>query len=132
MKTQHLTATEAIREAHEFATTSPAGELAEYLLDTIGPRYTAVGLGMSDARQVKVWRDEGTAPRERAVAERLSLLAQATRAIARSYSGDTAAAFLRASNPDLEDRSPLLVIADDDPLLAQQVVMRAVRAFLEA
>lgn len=132
MKTQHLTATEAMRDAHEFVTTHPAGDLAEYLLETIGPRYATVGLGLSDARQIKAWRDLRTTPRERAVAERLALLAQVTRAITRSYSGDTAAAFLRSSNPDLDDRSPLIAIADDEPLQAQRDVMRAVRAFLEA
>lgn len=131
-RTAHPTAADAVHEAHEFATRSTFGELAEYLLDTLGPRYATVGLGLADARQVKAWRDFGTTPREGAVADRLILLTQVTRAISRAYSSDTAAAFLRSANPDLEDRSPLLVIADDEPLLAQTDVMRAVRAFLES
>ena len=131
-QTTQLTASVALTQAHEFATRSTAGELAEYLLETIGPRYATVGLGLSDARQIKAWRDLDTEPREAAVRQRLRLLAQVTHAITRTYSSDTAAAFLHSSNPDLEDQPPLVVIADGDPLHVQASVVRAVRAFLEA
>jgi hypothetical protein len=131
-RTAHPTAADAVHDAHEFVTRSTAGELAGYLLDTIGPRNTTVGLGLADARQIKAWRDRGTSPREGAVTDRLTLLAQVTRAITLAYSPDTAAAFLRSANPDLEDRSPLLVIADNESPRAQTDVMRAVRAFLES
>lgn len=131
MKTTHLTATDALREAHEYATMNTEAQLAAYLLECLGPRYASVGLGLSDARQLKAWRDGIGAPRAEVVADRLRLLTQVTRAIDRSYSPDTAAAFLRASNPDLDDRSPLLVIAKTSSPESPDV-MRAVRAFLEA
>jgi hypothetical protein len=131
-QTADLTASAALTEAHEFTIRSTASELADYLLETIGPRYATVGLGLSDARQIKAWRDTGTEPREAAVRQRLTLLAQVTRAITRTYSADTAAAFLHSSNPDLDDQPPLVIIADGDPLHGQTKVVRAVRAFLEA
>lgn len=129
--TKSPTANSAMKEASREMLRQTAGQLAGYLLDSIGPRYTAVGLGLSDARQIKVWRDQGSAPREVAVGARLTTLAQAVRAIEIAYSADTAAAFLRSANPDLDDQPPLLVLADGDPLRASTSILRAVRSFLE-
>lgn len=129
--TKTATASTALKEANREMARQAPGEVAAYLLDRIGPRYTAVGLGLSDARQIKAWRDEGTSPREAAVGARLTTLAQAVRAIEIVYSADTAAAFLRSANPDLDDQPPLLVLADGDPLRASTRVLRAVRSFLE-
>jgi len=127
-----ITASEALREAHEYSSKSSTQELASFLLSSIGPRYTAVGLGLSDARQIKAWRDGLGSPRENSVEQRLHLLASVTRAISRVYSSDTAAAFLYSANPDLNDRPPVLVIGEEEPLRTQSDVLRAVRAFLEA
>ena len=125
------TASTALKEASREVVLQSAGELAGYLLDRIGPRYATVGLGLSDARQIKAWRDQRTNPREGAVADRLSLLAQIVRAIEIAYSADTAVAFLRSANPDLDDQPPLLVLADGDPLRVGTSLLRAVRSFLE-
>ena len=129
--TKSPTASSAMKEASREMVRQSAGQLAGYLLESIGPRYTAVGVGLSDARQIKMWRDTGSGPREAAVAARLTTLAQVVRAIEIAYSADTAAAFLRSANPDLEDQPPLLVLADGDPLRAGTSVLRAVRSFLE-
>ena len=125
------TATTVLKEASREMVHQSAGDLAGYLLDRIGPRDTAVGLGLSDARQIKAWRDKHASPRESAVADRLTLLAQIVRAIEIAYSAETAAAFLRSANPDLDDQPPLLVLADGDPLGVGRPLLRAVRSFLE-
>ena len=59
------TATTVLKEASREMVHQSAGDLAGYLLDRIGPRYTAVGLGLSDARQIKAWRDQHASPRDR-------------------------------------------------------------------
>lgn len=89
---------------------------ADYLRVTIGPRYTAVGLGLSDAAQI-----DDCEP------DRLASLAETVRAIESVYSADTAAAFLISANPDLDDQPPLLAIASGD----YAGVRRAVQAFLK-
>ena len=87
----------------------------DYLLSTIGLRYTAVGLGMSDAAQI-----------DDCDGERLAALTETVQCIEKVYSADTAAAFLISANPDLDDQPPLLVIARGDYASAR----RAVQAFL--
>lgn len=88
----------------------------DYLLRTIGPRHTGVGLSVSDAHQIKDCQD----------AERIEVLTNVVRSIEAVYSADTAALFLTSANPDLEDTPPLLVVASGD----YAGVRRAVAAFL--
>lgn len=132
LKERPITASDALRAASATTTRESASEQAAYLLGTIGPRYATVGLGMSDARQLKRWAAGDGAPREHAVAERLQLLTQVVHAIATIYTADVAAAFLRGANPDLDDRAPIQVIAAATTPDDTRQVLRAVRAFLEA
>ncbi len=87
-------------------------ETLEYLLSTIGPRLTAVGIGVTDARQMIPWRD-GTEAIPMEVAMRLNV----THRFVKTFmdSGDTAevaAGYLRGSWPDLGDNAPVMVIRE--------------------
>lgn len=117
--------------AYKDSVVLPTHELAQYLLDHLGERITTVGVGLADARQVRSWSGETANPhpdRE----QRLRLLYRAARCVIEAYSDQTAQAWLRSANPQLDDSPPLLVIADwDDQAAAQQAVVAAVRAFLE-
>jgi len=110
---------------------APAWEQAQLLLSTIGPRTTAAGLGLADARQVKAWVRDESGPREHLVAGRLALLCRITLALTSVYSPATATLFLRSSNPQLDDDVPLLILRDGDPDVVQGRLLAATRAFLE-
>ena len=55
----------------------------------------------------------------------------AVRAIESIYSPTVAGAFLRSSNPQLDDEAPLAVLATQPVGKAEQAVLAAARAFLE-
>jgi hypothetical protein len=129
--TLHVDIGEVWEKAYKQALTTGPGEQAEYLLKTVGPRVAAASLGLADARQVKAWAREGTAPREHAVAGRLSLLYRITYAIAQAEGGNVAALFLRSSNPQLDDEVPLMLLREGDPEEVQGRLLAATRAFLE-
>jgi hypothetical protein len=52
-------------------------------------------------------------------------------AISEAFSPSVAAAFLRGSNPVLNGRAPMLVLADTPPTEAEAQVMDAVEALLD-
>ena len=122
---------DAWEAAYKDALVLPSWEQAAYLLDTIGPRFTTAAVGLQDARTVRRWREATMAPREHDVAGRLAILYRLTRVIADVYSPDVAMAFLRSSNPQLDDDSPLMVLREGDPEETQKPLLAAVRAFLE-
>lgn len=103
--------------------------IARWLLDHLGQRVTTVGLGLRDASVARRYaRGEVHPPQEREA--RLRLLYRVARTVAEAYDADTARAFLTGSNPQLGDRSPLLVIADEPAEQAGPEVIGAARALL--
>jgi hypothetical protein len=86
----------------------------EYLLTTVGPRITAVGVGLTDARPLIAWRN-GNMPTDEAIRARLSILCRVVQHITATDSPAVAAAFLRGSNPDFFDQSVLILISDALP-----------------
>ena len=98
---------------------------------SVGVRYTTAALGLKDARTVRNWVERQAEPREHDVVSRLAVLFRAVRAIESIYSPTVAAAFLRSSNPQLDDEAPLVVLATQPVGKAEQVVLVAARAFLE-
>jgi hypothetical protein len=122
---------DAWESAYRDSLVVPAWEQAEYLLGTIGARFTAAAVGLLDARTVRRWRDERVVPREHDVAGRLAILYRLVRSIADVYSASVATAFLRAANPQLDDTSPLMMLRDGEPDDVQRPLLAAARAFLE-
>jgi hypothetical protein len=100
-------------------------QLASWLLETVGQRITALGVGLRDARPVREWQEGGKIRDEND--ERLRLLYRVARTITLVYDEQTARAFLRSSSPYLDDHAPVLAIAEGD----ERAVLEALRAFLE-
>ena len=117
--------------AYKESLITEAWEQAAYLTAVVGARFVAAGVGLAEARTVRRWVEEGTAPREHDVAARLALLFRVTKAVADVYTPAVAAAFLRSANPQLDDESPLLVLREGDPEIAGKHLLAAARAFLE-
>jgi len=111
----------------------PLGDIVEYLLVTIGPRLTAVGAGLRDARQLLVWQ-RGDKPRQLMSDPRLRVIAEFALAVMARHESEVAANFLRSSQPTLDDDSPLLLIAgansEEELTVVQKRVRAAVRAFI--
>lgn len=124
------TPTEILERAHKLAVTWDDQAKARYVLDRVGARIATAAVGLKDARAVRGWAD-GRLIKEAAAQERLQHLFQVVYAVADAFSGPTAAAFLRGSNPHLDDRAPVVVLAHDPPDVAASAVITAVRALLE-
>lgn len=117
-------------DAYKASLMTAAPEQAAFLLDTIGARVTAAALGLTDARPLYRWRDGG-APKEHSVVDRLRILFRIAHEIRRAYGDRVLSAFLRSANPQLGDRSPLVVLADGNPDEVEAELLGATRAFLE-
>lgn len=117
--------------AFKASLTAEPQAMTALLLDTIGARVTAAALGLSDARPLYRWRAGETVPRAHDTEQRLRVLFRVVHEITEAYTGRVAAAFLRGSNPQLDDEAPLVVLADDDLDAAAPRVIAAARAFLE-
>lgn len=127
-----VTADDAWEQAYKEALTAPAWDQVRWLLDVIGPRFTAAGVGVTDARTVRRWRDERTEPRDHTEHARLQLLFRIAYAITLVYgTGSVTTSFLRSANPQLDDEAPLVVLARSDPDESQRPLLAATRAFLE-
>ena len=105
-------------------------EQADYVYRVLGGRLAAAALGLKDTRTLQSWARGGVikgADHE----HRLQLLYRVTTAIERVYSPAVAAAFLRGSNPMLDNRAPMLLIADSSAFEAETQVVAAAEALLE-
>jgi hypothetical protein len=106
-------------------------EQAGYVYRVLGGRLAAATLGLKDTRTLQSWGRGG--PIKNADHEhRLQLLYRVTAAIEKVYSPAVAAAFLRGSNPNLDDRAPMVLIADGPTPEAEAQVVAAAEALLEA
>jgi hypothetical protein len=122
---------DAWEAAYKQSIVMPAWEQARHLIGSVGVRYTTAALGLKDARTVRAWEEKQQEPREHDVLSRLTVLFRVVKAIESIYSPTVAGAFLRSSNPQLGDESPLVVLASRPVDEAEQVVLAAARAFLE-
>jgi hypothetical protein len=114
----------------ESLTTSPAGAV-EFLLGVLGAQVTAAALGLADVRPLYRWRSGEVVPKERVTEDRLRILHRVIRMVNEAYGPRVASAFLRSSNPQLDDEAPLVILADGDPREVQARLVGAARAFLE-
>lgn len=127
-----LAASDAWELAYKESVTAQPWEQVGFLLEHLGPRFTAAALGVSDARTLRRWRDEQLTPRDHDEQARLALLFRIVHAVVGVYGqASVAASFLRSANPQLDDEAPLVMLADGDPLEVQKPVLAALRAFLE-
>lgn len=104
--------------------------LTSWLLDHVGQRITAVALGLSDASMLRRYKqgDIGSLKEDREA--RLRLLFRVSRMVAEAFDDETARAFLTSSNPQLGDKSPVVILSDEPPANAGPEVLGAARALI--
>jgi hypothetical protein len=126
-----LSAVDAEEAAYKASLTTGVTDQTNFLLATIGPRVAAASIGLADARQLKKWTTFEQAPKSAVVAERLRVVFRVTYAITAMYSGSTAASFLRSSNPQLDDQSPMMLLREQPVEDVEAQILAATRALLE-
>ncbi len=115
----------AEHRAYKESTALSVPQIAGYLLETLGQKVTALGVGLRDARPVRAWQEGREIREENEV--RLRLLYRVAKTVASIYDEETARAFLRSSSPYLGDEAPVFAIAAGD----EKSALEALRAFLE-
>ena len=88
------------RSIHE-----PSSEHARYVVDKLGSRLVAASLGLRDTRSLQKWASGEATIKSPEREHRLQVLYRVTYLLSEAYSGPVAAAFLRGSNPYLDDRA---------------------------
>ena len=113
--------------AHERAVRAQPPQMAAFLQELIGQRWTAVMVGIGDPKAIGKWARGERSPRGEAV-ERLRDAYQVATLLSSVESPATVRAWLLGMNPYLGDRSPAAVIGGEPD--GAERAMRAARAFL--
>lgn len=111
--------------AHAAKIRAGVPEMAAYLQGVLGQKITALATGTSDPKAVGEWARAERTPRPEAE-RRLRETFYVVGLLMQSEAPRTVKAWLIGSHPQLDDRAPALVIAEDDPAK----VIQAARAFL--
>lgn len=110
--------------AHRETTERPIAEIARILQETFSQRVTAHIAGVEDAKQVGRWARSQNAPRFDSEC-RLRTAYQVFTYIATCENEHIARAWMMGMNPQLDDDSPIVAIADE----RFKEVMAAARSF---
>jgi hypothetical protein len=122
---------EAMERAHKRSITVPSSEQAVYVRDVLGSRLAAAALGLKDTRTLSSWASGGPI-RGLDSEHRLQVLFRIVTAVAEVFTPAVATAFLRGSNPVLDGRSPLVVLANESPSSAEPKLVAAAESLLSA
>ncbi|MGQ9676108.1 MAG: XRE family transcriptional regulator [Chloroflexota bacterium] len=112
------------RAAHDLAARTPIAAVAGYLQDALGQRLTAVIARVSDTKAVGQWA-KGTRRPHPEVETRLRHAFQVVQLLMQVESSETVRAWFLGMNPELDDQSPAMMIAEDP-----QAVLQAAKFFL--
>jgi len=83
------------------------------LVDALGIRLVSVSVGVSDATVIRGWLADAQLPDDDPLlAARIETLDRFVETVGDLYSIAVVARLLRSAQPDLDDRSPMVVIAD--------------------
>lgn len=124
-------AAEALERAHKRSVTAPSAEQAAYVRDVLGSRLAAAALGLKDTRTLSSWASGGPI-RGLDSDHRLQVLFRVVTAVSELFTPAVAAAFLRGSNPVLDGKSPLVVLANEAPATAEPKLIAAAESLLSA
>lgn len=115
-----------VEEAHRRAVSAPATMVATHMREVFGQNLTALMVGVANPKTVGRWM-RGQEPHPATLA-RLRAAYQIATLLELATSRQTVQAWFMGMNPDLGDRAPALVLADEPDASPQ--VMRAARTFL--
>jgi len=120
---------DALEQAHKLSVRTPVVEQAATVQNLLGSRLASAALGINNTRTLLRWSQGGCSRRE--VAEhRLQILYHLVTAISLIYDDRVAVAFLRGSNPSLDNQAPMEVLAAERPARAGPRLLAAVELLL--
>lgn len=102
-----------------------SSDVTKGLVDVLGAPLVAVIGGAKDTRSVRQWLT-GSGPREASLL-RLRTALQIVEILSQRFEGDMVRAWFTGMNPLLDDKSPLIVLADEDERKFPAVILAARR-----
>ena len=93
-------------------------EISCYLQDALGPRLTAVSVGVSDAREIVRWANGESQP-DADIAQRLHNVYAIVQLLLQVETPQAVRAWFLGMNPELDDSAPALKLADEPELVEQ-------------
>jgi hypothetical protein len=125
---RHMMVVEELRaveqQAFAQATRSSVADVATFLQDVFGQKLTALLAGIGDPKAVSQWARGERLPHPPAE-QRLRRAYQVALLLLHVDSAPTVRAWFTGMNPQLDDRAPVLVLADEP-----ERVLQAARAFV--
>ena len=115
--------------AHRRATQAPFPEIVTELVAILGKKLTAYVGGVKDTRVVERWIQGGVEP-YRDATRRIRLAYQIAKTLSEHDSGRVVQAWFMGLNPELQDRTPIRLLKEEDIEKVGPELLNAMRAFL--
>ena len=115
--------------AHRRAIQAPFAEIVAELAEILGKKLTAYASGVKDTRVVERWIQGGVEPYKDAD-RRIRLAYQIAKTLSEHDSARVAQAWFMGLNPELQDRTPIRLLKDEDIEKVGPELLNAMRAFL--
>jgi RNA polymerase sigma factor (sigma-70 family) len=93
-------------------------EISSYLQNALGPRLTALSVGVSDAREIVSWASGDLQP-DADIAQRLHNVYAIVQLLLQVETPQAVRAWFLGMNPELDDRAPALMLADEPEVVAE-------------
>jgi len=115
--------------AHRRAVQASFSEIVAELVEILGKKLTAYVGGVKDTRAVERWMQGGTEP-YRDAEPRIRLAYQIAKTLSEHDSARVVQAWFIGLNPELQDRTPIRLLKDEDVEKVGPELLNAMRAFL--
>ena len=115
--------------AHRHAVQAPFSEIAAALAGILGKKLTAYVGGVKDTRVVERWINAGVDP-YRDAAQRIRLAYQIAKTLSDHDSVRVVQAWFTGLNPELQDRTPIRLLREEDLEKVGPELLNAMRAYL--
>ena len=115
--------------AHRRATQALFAEIVAELAEILGKKLTAYIGGVKDTRVIDRWIREGVEP-YRDAEPRVRLAYQIAKTLSEHDSPRVVQAWFTGLNPELQDRTPLRLLREEDVEKVGPELLNAMRAFL--
>jgi hypothetical protein len=115
--------------AHRRAIQAPFAEIVEELVQILGKKLTAYVGGVKDTRVVERWMQASVEP-YRDADRRIRLGYQIAKTLSEHESTRVVQAWFIGLNPELQDRTPIRLLKEEDVEKVGPELLNAMRAFL--
>jgi hypothetical protein len=115
--------------AHRRAIQAPFAEIVQELVQILGKKLTAYVGGVKDTRVVERWMQASVEP-YRDADRRIRLGYQIAKTLSEHDSARVVQAWFTGLNPELQDRTPIRLLKEEDVEKVGPELLNAMRAFL--